>query len=215
MHQMGINNKYDYINEDSISEYLKCAICSNPFIDPVKTKCKSKEHTFCHYCIKDWLQRNSLCPICRKSLKNQDLKPFTEGILLDMLNELLVQCLICKRSGLERGNFNEHINRHCMKEKISCSSVDIKCPWFGTQIQLEEHLKTCPYTILRPMLTQIMADKQQLKQQLNQQKILNTKLKQENQQLKEQMTRQNRPMSKPPNGRVPSEEQKITSQSKF
>jgi hypothetical protein len=212
---MTISDRYEYINEESISERLKCTICSNPFIDPVKTKCIPKEHTFCHHCIKEWLQRNSSCPSCRQNMKIQDLTPITEGILLDMLNELPVHCSICKKPGLERGNFDEHVNKQCAKQNILCSSADIKCPWTGSHQQLEEHLKTCPYTALRSMLIQIMADKKQIQEQINQQQVLIDKLQQENRQLKEQLEQQKRPMPKPPSGIRSSQEQKKSRESKL
>lgn len=202
MNRVTISDKYEYINEESISERLKCTICCNPFIDPVKTKCKPKEHTFCHHCITGWLQRNSSCPSCRQNLKIQELIPITEGILPDMLNELRVKCLACKKTGLERGDLDEHLNKHCIKQNILCSSADIKCPWTGSQRELEEHLKTCPYTILRPMLIQIIDDKIQLQKQLNQQQMINEKLQKENQQLREQLEQPKRPMPKPSSPKV-------------
>ncbi len=211
---MTIRDRYEYINEESISDRLKCMICSNPFIDPVKTKCKPKEHTFCHHCIKEWLQRGSSCPSCRQNIKIQDLTPITEDILLDMLNELPVHCSVCKKPGLERGNFDEHVSEQCTKQNILCTSADIKCSWTGSRQQLEEHLKTCPYTALRPMIIQIMADNKQLKEQVNQQQTLIDKLQQENQQFKEQSEQQKRPMPKPPSGIQSSQQQKKSRESK-
>jgi hypothetical protein len=188
MNRMAINDRYEYINEEFISERLKCTICSNPSIEPVKTKCKPREHTFCRYCIEQWLQHDSTCPSCRQTLKIQYLTPITEGILLGMLNELSVQCLFCKKTGLERGDFDEHLKKVCVERNILCSSADIKCPWNGSPQLLEEHLQTCSYTALRTMLTQMMTDNKQLNEQVNQQKTLIDKLQTENRQFKEQQS---------------------------
>ncbi|CAF4160913.1 unnamed protein product, partial [Rotaria sp. Silwood2] len=58
-----------------------------------------------------------------------------------------------------------------MKRKILCSSADIECPWTGLYEEYQEHLKTCPYTALRAMLSQIIANNKQLTEQVNQQQI--------------------------------------------
>ncbi|CAF1120185.1 unnamed protein product [Rotaria sp. Silwood1] len=171
MNRTTISDKYEYVNEDSVNEYLKCKICSNPFIDPVKTKCKPKEHAFCRHCIRDWLQRDLSCPTCRQNVKNQDLTPIAEGILLDVLNRLPVKCLLCKKTGIERVDFNEHMDKKCTKRKSKCSSADIECPWTGPYDELEKHLITCPYTALNDMLTQIITNNRQLTEQVNQQQI--------------------------------------------
>ncbi|CAF3691822.1 unnamed protein product [Rotaria sp. Silwood1] len=190
MNRTTISNKYEYVNEDSVNEYLKCKICSNPFIDPVKTKCKPKEHAFCRHCIRDWLQRDLSCPTCRQNVKNQDLTPIAEGILLDVLNRLPVKCLLCKKTGIERVDFNEHMDKKCTKRKSKCSSADIECPWTGPYDELEKHLITCPYTALNDMLTQIITNNRQLTEQVNQQQIQIGKLQKENQEMKEQLQQQ-------------------------
>ena len=111
-----------------------------------------------------------------------------------MLNELSVQCLVCEKTGLERGNFDEHIKKHCMMETVACSSADVKCPWTGSSKNREQHLKTCPYTALRPMLIQMIKEKKQLQEQINQ-------LQQETQQYKEQTKPPRRPMPNPSTGK--------------
>jgi hypothetical protein len=200
---MAITDQYEYVNEESISKILQCTICKSPLIDPVKTKCKPREHTFCQHCINDWLPHNSSGPSCRQNINIQDLTPITDVILLDMLNELPVRCLVCKKTGIERGNFDVHISKQCGKQNVVCYSADIKCPWTGSHKQLEEHLTTCPYTALRPMLTQIMSDERQLKEQVKEQQSLIDRLQKENQKFKEQLGQSKRPMPVPPTERRP------------
>jgi hypothetical protein len=91
-----------------------------------------------------------------------------------------------QKAGIERGNFDVHITKQCAKQNAACYSADIKCPWTGSHKQLEEHLKTCPYTALRPMLTQIMSEERQLKEQVNEQQSLIDRLQKENRKFKEQ-----------------------------
>ena len=182
-------DKYDYIDEGSINERLTCAICSNPFIQPMKTKCKPTEHTFCHNCIKDWLQRQLSCPTCRRTLRTEHLTTVSERILIDMLDDLLVKCPFCQRKGLARGALEEHINKQCSNRQINCSSVDISCSWSGSPEQLQQHLQTCPYTALRAMITRMITDNRRLSNQVAEQQNSICTLQEENQRLQAQVER--------------------------
>lgn len=48
-----------------------CAICMDPFEDPVKTVCG---HWFCHECIDVACHVKSACPMCRKPIRKSSLK---------------------------------------------------------------------------------------------------------------------------------------------
>jgi FtsZ-binding cell division protein ZapB len=198
---MATNSRYEYMNEESINERLKCSICARPFNDPVSTKCKNKKHTFCRHCIEDWIGRNPSCPTCRQELLVQDLTPITDGVFIDMLDELQISCQFCHQEGLERGNFDDHINKGCLKVNVSCPSADIKCPWIGSREQLDKHLNTCIFNPLRPLITQLReqssgqqtqieqlrSENEQLKNQVNRQQTQMGALQNETQQLKNQM----------------------------
>jgi chromosome segregation ATPase len=54
---------------------------------------------------------------------------------------------------------------------IPCRSADIKCPWTGQRDQLNQHLVDCRFELMRPVITQFIAENQQLKDQVNQQTI--------------------------------------------
>jgi hypothetical protein len=49
-----------------------CAICHNPFIDPVTTS--SCKHTFCKSCIIQSLTHRRLCPIDRSQIDQSTLQ---------------------------------------------------------------------------------------------------------------------------------------------
>jgi hypothetical protein len=146
---------YDYINEESISERLKCAICTMPFIEPVLTNCKIKRHIFCCQCIKEWIKRNPSCPSCRDKLVVKDLKRIIEGHLLDSLNELQVKCKTCGQTGLERAKFDEHKTKFCPKVITPCPLADLHCPWSGPLDQVDKHLNSCIFKPLSPLITQL------------------------------------------------------------
>ncbi|CAF4279856.1 unnamed protein product [Rotaria socialis] len=162
---MASNNKYEYLNETSIDELLICHICRSPLVDPISSPC---QHTACCQCIKRWLKNTSSCPVCRKSLVENDLKPVTERILLQMLNRLKVKCTECGQTDLERGNFNDHIEKACTNSTVECPSAAIKCPWRGQRDQLNDHLATCVFEPIRPMFSELINENQQLKEQVQQ-----------------------------------------------
>ncbi|CAF0791573.1 unnamed protein product [Adineta ricciae] len=164
---MTSNIGYEYVNEESINHALKCTICDQPFIRPVSTNCK-KKHKFCRHCIEQWLKRNSSCPKCRQILHSEDLISITEDIVVDVLNELRVKCTACGQTGLERGDFNNHIKHSCPSIIVTCPASDIKCSWTGPRRQLDNHLKRCSYEPLRPLISSLVSENQALKEQVSQ-----------------------------------------------
>jgi len=161
--------EYDYINEESINERLKCSICTMPFIEPVVTNCRIKRHIFCRQCIKEWIKRNPSCPSCRDTVVVKDLKLIAECYLLDSLNALQVKCKNCGQTGLERANFDEHRSKHCPKVITPCPLADLHCQWKGPLDQVDIHLNSCVFKPLGPFITQ-------LKEQINELRRTNQQL---------------------------------------
>jgi hypothetical protein len=151
----------EYIDEDSIDPNLMCTICHKAFKDPVCTSC---DHTYGRACITHWLNTNSVssCPTCVKQpLLIKDLSQASRP-LRNMLDQLRVRCTLCEQTGLQRGNFNDHINKVCPKAIVSCRAADIKCPWNGPRDELHDHVLTCVFEPLRPVLASLIADNRHL-----------------------------------------------------
>jgi hypothetical protein len=115
---MAINYGYEYMNEEAINNRLKCTVCGRPFIEPVLTKCRRKKHTFCRRCIEERIRCEHSCPTCRQELDTQDFTPITDGVLVDMLDEILAKCISCKMTGLERGNYSMLIKMEYVGKRI-------------------------------------------------------------------------------------------------
>lgn len=64
---------------------LQCIICSEHFIEAVTLNCA---HSFCSYCIKEWIKRKVECPICR-----QEILTRTHSLVLDNCIERMVENL--------------------------------------------------------------------------------------------------------------------------
>ncbi|XP_007937651.1 E3 ubiquitin-protein ligase RNF8 [Orycteropus afer afer] len=60
---------------DVLENELQCIICSEYFIEAVTLNCA---HSFCSYCISEWMKRKIECPICRKSITSK-----THSLVLD------------------------------------------------------------------------------------------------------------------------------------
>ncbi|XP_005005467.1 E3 ubiquitin-protein ligase RNF8 isoform X3 [Cavia porcellus] len=60
---------------DVLENELQCIICSEYFIEAVTLNCA---HSFCSYCISEWMKRKVECPICRKDIKSK-----THSLVLD------------------------------------------------------------------------------------------------------------------------------------
>ena len=56
-------------------EILDCSICLDDFLDEdavFKINCPCTEQYYHKDCIKNWLEKNCSCPICRKILREKD-----------------------------------------------------------------------------------------------------------------------------------------------
>jgi hypothetical protein len=191
---MADNNGYEYMNEESINELLKCSVCFKPFVDPASTRCRTKPHTFCRHCIEKRSSDNPSCPTCHEELHIEELTPVTDSIIIGMLNKMLVKCLRCDQMGLERGTFKEHITNTCPKVNMFCPSSDIKCPWTGLRDELDNHLSICIFNSLRPLIIQLQYDNQQLKDQVNQQQTQIEMLQNKDQELNDLGNQQRTPV---------------------
>ena len=119
-------SKFEYINEDAISDELKCIICSQPFQSPVIIDCK---HMFCLSCITTWSRLNVSCPVCRQSFATPGrFTRVTSETLLSELNILLVRCLQCDKTEMKRVEFEAHLER-CSKKRTSRVSKLFGKPW--------------------------------------------------------------------------------------
>jgi DNA repair exonuclease SbcCD ATPase subunit len=179
-----MDEKYVYVNEVSIDPELICNICKEPFNDPCCTSC---DETFCRKCITYWIQNgNGSCPHCRQTLTINALRQVPRP-LKSMLDRLQVKCIVCGQTELERGNFNNHIEKLCPKMIVSCSSADIKCLWTGQRDQLTQHLADCPFESMKSVITQLTVKNKELKYRANQCSIQRTGQQNEIKQIKEQV----------------------------
>lgn len=79
------------VNPGSVSETLRCAICTEVYDDPVFCSGRPCQHVFCRACIEQALEQSSRCPTCRAPVKRARLQP--HWVMRNLLDELLVHCM--------------------------------------------------------------------------------------------------------------------------
>ncbi|KAH9420123.1 E3 ubiquitin-protein ligase NRDP1 [Dermatophagoides pteronyssinus] len=73
----------------NVDEELICPICTSVLEEPLQAP--NCEHAFCSACIKEWLDRDSICPVDRQPLTMDELKPVPR-ILRNLLARLDIIC---------------------------------------------------------------------------------------------------------------------------
>ncbi|CAH7669557.1 hypothetical protein PPACK8108_LOCUS4190 [Phakopsora pachyrhizi] len=130
---------YMYPDEARISKTLICAICSEPWSDPVITS--PCGHVFCSGCIKTWLRHVSSCPNDRRILSSQDIVP-APRILRELVDELVVICSLgCGWEG-RRDDWKAHLETNCAESDRIRSMVT------GVRVQIDSHGDVDPITDL-------------------------------------------------------------------
>ncbi|XP_036104783.1 E3 ubiquitin-protein ligase RNF8 isoform X3 [Molossus molossus] len=70
---------------DVLENELQCIICSEYFIEAVTLNCA---HSFCSYCINEWMKRKVECPICRKDIKSKTPSLVLDNCISKMVDNL-------------------------------------------------------------------------------------------------------------------------------
>ncbi|XP_037002110.2 E3 ubiquitin-protein ligase RNF8 isoform X2 [Artibeus jamaicensis] len=70
---------------DVLENELQCIICSEYFIEAVTLNCA---HSFCSFCINEWMKRKVECPICRKDIKSKTPSLVLDNCISKMVDNL-------------------------------------------------------------------------------------------------------------------------------
>lgn len=71
-----------------VDEEFHCAICTMVLEVPLQSHC---DHLFCSKCIKEWLTVDETCPVDRRLLTPDSLKP-PARYFLNMMDKLDIKC---------------------------------------------------------------------------------------------------------------------------
>ena len=78
--------------------------------------------------------------------------------LLPCSIRFLLNVKLCDQSNIQRSNFASHMDRHCRKKVVSCTSHGSGCLWTGPRDDLSDHLSTCTYDASKSSLAQTKGD---------------------------------------------------------
>lgn len=145
--------EFDYVDEDKVSNKLKCAICISPLVDPVGFPLPCKHH-YCRICITGAIAHAGEqlpCPVCAHPLTARSMR--NEVGLAGLADEIEVYCFH-KASGCawrgERGSVDEHVRVSC--EYHLCRFAVEGCDWSGSLSEIDVHVAdSCLYTPLKTL----------------------------------------------------------------
>lgn len=115
---------------DNTSTSLECLICLELLCEPVTTICG---HTFCRYCLIQYLSTKPQCPICRKPILS-DRNTLSKNILLDDLARQANKTLYEERLRLHKLQLNELHKEDNSEQIFPCLFLD-RAYFFPNQIK--------------------------------------------------------------------------------
>ena len=142
--------RYKYVDKAAVNQLLLCSVCQDPFVDPVTDRTQRRG---CRSCF---------------TVNDGPFTDITEWIVIQMINGLLVECTQCGETNIRREVLEKHEQTACKRAMVSCTAVDIKCPWKGARIERDRHLAECIFEPLRPALAEIITENKQLREKIEQ-----------------------------------------------
>ena len=107
---------------EGYSYNLKCAICHNPYVRPVRLPC---QHVFCTSCFLDARNsqvRQESCPTCRERVLPGQLYSLPKIVEL-ILDDLIVKCPLsgngCTKQ-MSRCLVQDHVDKYCEYMQVTC-----------------------------------------------------------------------------------------------
>jgi len=119
------------------SEHLVCPICRNVFVEPVQTECG---HIFCQMCITTALYTSRTCPVDRRPMTIEDLKP-VHRVISNLLDDLQVRCI---NSQCEKSMKRYLLKYHLQECEFGTNDNKMKHNSNEPEISMEEALNKLP-----------------------------------------------------------------------
>ncbi|XP_037531693.1 ligand of Numb protein X 2b [Nematolebias whitei] len=100
---------YEY--QDDVDDELVCHICLQPLLKPMDTPCG---HTYCFYCLSNFLKEQDFCPVDRQRLQLHQCRP-SSLLVRNLLDKLTVMCphsAECQQQ-MQRCELQPHLHNRC------------------------------------------------------------------------------------------------------
>lgn len=102
-----------FTDETLLEQDFSCNICLRVMYTPTETPCA---HAFCKTCIKSWLHRDSVCPLCRRDVKPYQLH--TSTYLQRKIGQLHVQCEFKCGTAVQWQHYTDHRYKQCSVARL-------------------------------------------------------------------------------------------------
>ena len=158
-------------------ETISCSICAEPFEDPVSLR--DSGHTYCRVCITQALANHARCPLSNAPIAvprgyGVDSVLVQNHQVRTLIDSQRVACRYASRGCAARpevGAADAH-EASCPHAPMKCS----RCPFLGSRAETEEHMRSCPYVVLAPVLDAQANRIQSLERRVTQQDRTNERL---------------------------------------
>ncbi|XP_028415456.1 E3 ubiquitin-protein ligase NRDP1-like [Dendronephthya gigantea] len=121
-----------------VKDDLLCCVCHDVLNNP--RLCENGSHSFCSYCISNWLEINATCPECREPLTLATLK-YPQRFMRNYLSALIIKCDYVDRGYSEQVKL-ENLHAH----KNGCEYGPEQCEFCTLQFNrrdMTEHQNFC------------------------------------------------------------------------
>ena len=126
-----------FLHQDMLEE-VTCSIGSGVMYNPVVLPC---QHRFCRTCIEGWLEKQAICPICKRDVQKTELKQ-DEGVW-KIIGSYKVKC--ANQSCTWQGKYCEresHVEKYCEFTEITC---ELGCGEKYQRKSAQTHLTDCSF----------------------------------------------------------------------
>jgi chromosome segregation ATPase len=165
------------LDETSIDYQVMCSICNKPSID---SRCLPCGHSFCGQCIERWIEENhTSCPICSQAVPMRNLLE-VDRVVREKVNDLPVKPYENEQTTLHNHSTNDDRN-------IVSSAIDEHSLFSDMTRQRNEQegqsSTALHFEPLRAILSELILQNKQLKEQIKQFEKQNQNLTKKNEEL--------------------------------
>ncbi|SBT00296.1 zinc finger protein, putative [Plasmodium ovale] len=128
------------LEKKEIYENFICSVCLDLCDTPVVTLCN---HICCYKCMYYSLLHKRNCPICKQTVKNNDLRKIT-GKRKTEYEQLRIRCILCNEE-IKIKNHKKHI-KEC--EYRRCKNYILGCECYDKKNKIKFHEELCEHRLI-------------------------------------------------------------------
>jgi len=107
--------KSSMFSKDDLEEEFTCTICQELILSAATLECS---HSFCQYCIGNWLERKKQCPVCREPIQKEPVRSRTVDNAIGKI--------VATLSPKEKQNWDERVQNHSKQAQEEATHLKLK-----------------------------------------------------------------------------------------